>query len=229
MNKTERFELRLDQNTIHKIDDWRERQSDNPTRSEAARRLMERGLNEKIGVSGGERLILALLHELHKHHGVKGEFASDFVMEALYGGHHWAFEWELQGLFHGSLDRDQSVREVVDFLDMWSFLEEAYEGFSKAEKDKIEKETSYSGGVKFLGFDGNNETEHRGIALFMTEKMGRFERFKGRDLNSHMPSIEVYRRMYSVFEDIRTRLVGRTMTADEVVTVMNERVHPSNR
>lgn len=229
MSKTERFELRLDQDMIDRLDQWRGRQHDTPSRSEAARRLMERGLSEKVGISGGERLILTLLRDLHKHHGVDSEADPDFIMEAIWGGHHWALEWELQGLFHGSIDSAETVREVVDYLDMWSFLEEAYESMSADDKKKIETETGRSGDVKFIGFDGNNETEHMGVAQFLINKMGRFERFKKRSLNSHSHSLEIYQRMYSAFKDIRKNVVGRTMSADEVIAVLNERVHPENR
>ncbi|HVJ33167.1 MAG TPA: ribbon-helix-helix domain-containing protein [Terriglobia bacterium] len=42
--KTERFELRLEVETIGRVDEWRRAQSDNPSRSEAMRRLIETGL-----------------------------------------------------------------------------------------------------------------------------------------------------------------------------------------
>ncbi len=42
--KTERFELRLDAETINQLDKWRAEQSDLPSRSEAVRRLIETGL-----------------------------------------------------------------------------------------------------------------------------------------------------------------------------------------
>jgi hypothetical protein len=42
--KSERFELRLGVETIEQLDEWRRAQSDNPTRSEAVRRLVEIGL-----------------------------------------------------------------------------------------------------------------------------------------------------------------------------------------
>ena len=45
--KTERFEMRLELEMIELIDDWRRRQSDLPTRAEAMRRLVERGLSAK--------------------------------------------------------------------------------------------------------------------------------------------------------------------------------------
>lgn len=42
--KTERLELRLEPEIITKVDDWRREQADNPSRSEAMRRLIETGL-----------------------------------------------------------------------------------------------------------------------------------------------------------------------------------------
>ena len=42
--KSERFELRLDEEGLARIDEWRRRQPDVPARAEAMRRLMEVGL-----------------------------------------------------------------------------------------------------------------------------------------------------------------------------------------
>ena len=42
--RTERFELRLDEEALERIDEWRGDQPDVPNRSEAVRRLMTAGL-----------------------------------------------------------------------------------------------------------------------------------------------------------------------------------------
>ena len=42
---TERFEMRLGQSVLEKIDSWRADQADIPSRSEAIRRLVEAGLD----------------------------------------------------------------------------------------------------------------------------------------------------------------------------------------
>lgn len=42
--KTERFEMRLELEMIERIDNWRRKQSDLPTRAEAIRRLVDFGL-----------------------------------------------------------------------------------------------------------------------------------------------------------------------------------------
>ncbi|QGM94386.1 hypothetical protein F7D13_10290 [Methylocystis rosea] len=46
MSKSERFELRLDPETLTKIDEWRKEQSDLPSRSEAVRTLIEISLGK---------------------------------------------------------------------------------------------------------------------------------------------------------------------------------------
>lgn len=43
--KTERVELRLDSTVFEKIDDWRSKEADLPNRSEAIRRLVQKGLS----------------------------------------------------------------------------------------------------------------------------------------------------------------------------------------
>lgn len=45
--KNERFELRLSGDLLTRIDEWRRKQPDLPTRSEAIRRLVEMSLDRK--------------------------------------------------------------------------------------------------------------------------------------------------------------------------------------
>ena len=45
--KTERFEMRMDPETLSRIDEWRRKQADLPSRAEAMRRLVELGLKVK--------------------------------------------------------------------------------------------------------------------------------------------------------------------------------------
>ncbi|MNF15886.1 hypothetical protein D3C80_2186730 [compost metagenome] len=52
--------------------------------------------------------------------------------------------------------------------------------------------------------------------------MGRFERYKGRDLNSHVPMRDKYKKMYEVFE----KVVGvdnfsRALTVEEFIEVFS--------
>ena len=60
-------------------------------------------------------------------------------------------------------------------------------------------------------------------------EMDRFPSFKGRDLNSHAPHLAGYLRMAAVFEPIRATLIGRELTASEIITLLNAQIHPDRR
>jgi len=234
--KTERFEMRFDQATLETVDAWRSQQGNFPSRAEAMRRLIEIGLTSSssssrdITISDGEKLILSMLSDVHKHLKVKGENDTSFVMKAIYGGHYWGLSWEYSGLFHGHKDSKQVVSEVVDVLDMWSLIESAYDKLSSKDKARVEKEAEPFGvHVRFRGFDGNNETEYMGIARFLIDDLDRFSSFEGRDLNSHVPSVGTYRRMLRVFEPLRSNLIGRELGATEIIELLNEMTHPEHR
>lgn len=231
---TERFEMRLDEETLRAVDGWRAAQGDVPSRSEAIRRLIERGLRnpeEQARLTGSEMLIVHLLCDVLKAVKGKSEVNVKFLQEALYGGHFWALRWDMSGIFHRHADSPEVVKEVVDILDMWDFIEGSYEKLDAQQKAQLEKDVEIFGtDPKFSGFDGNNETEHMGVARFLIDDMRRFSRFKGRELNSHMPtSRESYRRMLDVFLPMRTTLHGGQMSAFQLTAVLSERTHPSRR
>ena len=232
---TERFEMRLGQAVLEKVDGWRARQDDLPSRSEAVRRLMEAGLGategaRQIKLGDGEKLILLMLCELFKQLKLKSEIDPEFVEAAIHGGHYWGLDWKYPGIFHCHDDAKAVVTEVVDVLDMWSFLESGFGKLSKKDKDRVAAEAaSFGKHVVFAGFDGNNESEHLGVADFLIEELDRFSGFKGRDLNAHMPTIDGYRRMLSIFEPIRGTLTGRDLNAPEIIEILKAMIHPSRR
>lgn len=226
MVRSERFEMRLDSALLERIDEWRHRQRNQPSRAEAVRQLLENALSGTLRkdtqLDQPQRLMVWLLTEILK--GQKGGDSRndiELIQEAIYGGHFWALDWELQGVLHGHTDNRADVSLVVDTLDTWSFIERGYEKLSKADKDRLEAEVPIFGkNPRFIGFDGNHETEYMGIARFLVEKMGRFERFKGRELNSHMPTVQRYEQMNATFEPIRAKLLGRELTVDELIALL---------
>ena len=232
--KTERFEMRLDEDILTRIDHWRSQQGDVPARAEAMRRLVETGLErslpEAITFRSADKLIIAMLADLFKHLKVKGEIDADLVMSALYGGHYWALNWQATGmpthLFHNQEDKKEDVTFVVDVLDMWDFIESAFQKLPKKDKDRIAAEVDgvFGKHVKFLGFDDHSHNGESGllhIAQFMVERLGSFKStFGGRDLNSHVPMADKYRRMYRVFEPIRTTLIGIPLTTDQLIKIL---------
>jgi len=237
--KDERFEMRLNRSLLDRVDSWRSKQNDLPSRAESIRRLTEVGLahtsDAPMAMSPSEKLIVTLLCELHRGSKIKGELDPNFIETAICGGHHWGLKWKYEGILHNYNDDPKILEEVLDILDMWSFIESATKKLSPKNKDYIKTNTKYAEDtIKFRGFDGNNECEHLGIALFLINEMNRFTEFKDRggykgDLNSHCPSIDVYRRMLEVFLPIRKNLVGRDLNVKEIVEILKARVHPSMR
>jgi uncharacterized protein YfbU (UPF0304 family) len=233
--KTERFELRLDEDLIATVDEWRMEREDAPSRAGAVRQLIEAGLRVKhrhaVEFTDGEKMIVLMLCDLMTALKVKGETNPEFLKSVIFGGHYWGLKWGLSGVFHDHVDKPQVVRDVADILDMWTFVESAYAKLPKKEKDRIEKEAPPFGKyVSFRGFDGNNEAEYLNVAAFLIEDLGRFSMFKDRDLNSHAPTVAAYKRMVRLFEPMRVNLGGGTeLGADQIIKLLQARVHEGRR
>ena len=210
---------------LERLDEWRIGYGKGVSRTTAAQFLIEAGLQQfdskdRIHITAGEKMIMAMLCDLYR--GVdmnRVDLDPGFIISALTGGHYWALGWRYTGLFHGHQDSDKIVSEVANIMDMWSILESAYERFTSEQKNNVAKKLN-SSDIRFLGFDGNNEGEHYGIARFLVEDLKRFERFNDRDLNSHMPSLDGYRRMLSVFESMRSRLSFNELTDSHVIEIL---------
>lgn len=225
--------MRLDEEKLREVDGWRARQDDVPSRSEAIRRLIDQGLlggGSELRFTKGETLVVHMLCDLFKALKIKSDFDPNFIQSTLLGGHLWGLEWKYSGTFHDHLDSKEVRHEVVDVLDMWDFIESGYEALSAKKKTRVADEAEPFGkNPKFSGFDGNNETEHLGIARFLIDDLERFSRFKGRDLNSHMQSLDGYRRMLQVFLPMRETLVGVGLADTQIIEILNARAHPDYR
>src|SRR4051794_11547933 len=121
VTKTERFELRLDEEALSRIDAWRSEQADLPSRAEAMRRLVELGLTrstkQQVRFSDGEKVLILLMRDLFRRLEVTdAELEPDFLAEVIWGGHYWAAEWELPGVFHGHEDDPKNLSFVGDVL-----------------------------------------------------------------------------------------------------------------
>jgi uncharacterized protein YfbU (UPF0304 family) len=228
---SERFEMRIDSELLERLDRWRLAEDGAPSRAEAIRRLVEAGLaHDNKGrapqLSDGEKLIAMMLSELIKKQGIEIETNVDLVQKVILGGHYWALGWEMPSVFHGHADKQSRVRFVVDVLDMWSFIEEAFEKLGEDDRKRLAEEAKPFGErVQFPGFDGNNESEYFSIASFLVNDLKRFSRFRvgHRDLNSHHPTLEIYSRMLRVFQPIRQTLIGRGLSVDDLIAILNSK------
>lgn len=218
----ERFELRIEEEQLNRVDDWAAAQADRPARAEAVRRLMDQGIaassSRTVNFSDGEKALMLMMKDIYKHLQVEGEMDPNFFAKVIYGGHYWAPKWELTGLFHDHVDDPRELTHVVNILDTWTFIEEAYEKLSTSEKKQIADAVPHNN-VTFTGFDGNNESGQLNIAQFLIVEMNRFSRFQGRDLNSHYPAYAGYCRMANLFKTIRPTLIGHGLNVSQLIAI----------
>ncbi len=181
-------------------------------------------------ISNGEKLILLMLSDVYQKLGLEGGIDPEFVRSAIFKDQLWAFSWKYTGIQFSDDETPEIVKDVVDVLDMWSFIELAYDKLSDTEKETLKEQAHpFGDNPRFTGFDGNHETEYMSVARFLINDLERFDEFKGRSMNSHRPSIEGYRRMLSAFEPIRSTLAFRDLGVDQLAAILLEQIHPSNR
>jgi uncharacterized protein YfbU (UPF0304 family) len=188
-----------------------------------------KGLSMEL--SNGEKLILLMLSEIYEHLKIEGDIDPKFVRAAILREQTWSLACQYPGIIGSDESKTPPVvKEVQDILEMWELLETSYKRLQPADKARVEKEAEPFGShVQFRGFDGNKETEYMGTAGFLVNDFERFSTFKGRDLNSHAPSLDSYRRMLTVFQPLRYSHDFDLLNAEQIINILKERTHPENR
>jgi uncharacterized protein YfbU (UPF0304 family) len=181
-------------------------------------------------LSDGEKLIILMLSEIYEKLEINGETEPDFLRSAIFNDHLWGLRWKYSGIPFEKGEDPQVVREVADILDMWSFIEYAYDKLSPDDKKRLaELAKPFGDNPRFHGFDGNNETEHMSVAMFMVNQLERFQELKGRSFNCHQRSLDGHQRMLAVFEPLRASLADSSLSVDQLAKILNARIHPSYR
>ena len=144
-------------------------------------------------ISDSEKLILLMLSDLYDSGDVKGKIDQDFIRSAITDNMEWSIPWKYDGFTSTEQDAPEIVKEVMDILDMWRAIEDSYAQLSENDKTILKtKAEPFGDKPKFKGFDGNNEYEYRNTALFLVNKLDKYEEFKGRNFNSHCRSIDIH-------------------------------------
>jgi uncharacterized protein len=178
-----------------------------------------------VKLSDGEKLILTMLSDIYEHLGIEG-FDPKLIRDAINDGQAWAIKWKYRGIFDIDETESDVHHDTVDILGMWDLIERAYGNLNSADKQRIETEAAPFGkNVEFMGFDGRDETDHLSVARFLIDRMGKFDKFKGRELDSHMPgSLASYKRMYKVFDGARG---SGELTAEQIIEILNAARRPA--
>ena len=141
-------------------------------------------MNDEFRPTISERLIIGMLCDICDRLNIES-YDTDVLREVV-GSHPWALNLEYS--FEEPIE-EKVVREVMDIIDMWEWIEISYERLSEEDRAGIEDD------CRFRGFDGNCESEHYSVAGVLINTMKRWKRFSGHDLNSHIPMLPEYRNM----------------------------------
>ncbi len=160
-----------------------------------------------------------MLTDMYKALKIKGDFDPGFIATTIHWDQLWGFDWKYSGIPFERSETPPIVKETADYLDMWYFLEISYDKLSKADKAKV-KAVNFDSDLRFPGFDGNNE-DNGTIAQYLIDHLERFDHFKGRNMNSHMPSIALYARMFAVFEPMRANIGTGFLAVDQIIQILN--------
>ena len=174
-----------------------------------------------MNLSEGERLILAMLYDIHKALNITGTIDPETLKPLIAGPGSNGTAHTGNGTAGHHRNRTEVASEVSEILDMWSVIERGYKHLSAEEKRNVEAEAGPLGrGVRFSGFDGESEVEYRDTAHHLIEITGLFERFQGRNLDAHMPALAGYRRMLRLYAPMRS-VSGDRLGVRQIIALAN--------
>lgn len=181
-----------------------------------------------MDLRNSEKLILLMLSDIHQHFKINGEIDAKLIKAAIFSDNTWGLEYAMSGLFDSRESTPKEVKEVWNILEMWSRIESSYQQLSPENKAKVKEEAPFHA-IEFNGFDGNNESEYMNIASFIIKDLQRYDEFSKRDINSHISSIDGYRKMLAVFEPIKSLYAEPFLSAEEISKVLGARAYRQSR
>lgn len=158
-------------------------------------------MSNETKLTRAERLILFNQYEILERLDPKREKRYSAAKEALSSGYELAYPWYMSHITDAPMS-SESCREVLYILSMFDAVQVALRhGTSLSEKE--------AEALRFIGFDGNDETEQMAFAIFLTEDENKFPSLEtGSDgMNSHCPTMLRYRAMLHEWQEM-----GKPMT-----------------
>lgn len=129
--------------------------------------------------------------------------------------------------FNDEMSREE-CDEVFDILDMYSSILHRYNELEENDKENIS-----NNGIKFEGFDGNNETKQLEFTIYLLEDIkengeehNRFYIVKKNsmfpDFNSHRPMLAEYREKLKVWNSVSDKF---NLKIDDIISIVNIKVY----
>ena len=213
--KENRVELRINNELLERIDNWRKKNGDlDISRSDAIRSMIKSCCYD-FKLSEQQRifmlLILADLKGNSSENAVIGKKDIDIAIKAILEGHDWA----LKEIWDGCLvepDNPDDVRFVYDVLDMFRVLTFSNKVLGD---DKL-----LSDNLNFKGFDSNEESKLCSITFFILEHLDKYAESKKErcELEALRPMKPVYINMLKKYKRIYK---GGLLTKEQIEQIIN--------
>jgi uncharacterized protein len=189
-------------------------------------------IKTQMPFTAAEKLQIAMLCDIAKPADQR-ELDFRFINSVVSGDQIWSLDCKYPGLQLG-IETPQIVSMVADILEMWNHIESSFGSLNETDKKRVESDSSYKGKPEFPGFDGNYEAGLRTIATILIHDLERWQRFNKRNLNWHWPIVDVYERELAVWRPIWSAKIENSeppyeLTADELIAILREGIHPENR
>ena len=178
-----------------------------------------------------EKLIITMLAEIYEKLEVNGNVNHQLVKAAIEKNFLWAFNWGQVGFDISEQEPlPKEVVEVFNHLKMWSYIEKSYAELTQENKNDLEKKLSSLGiNPVFLGYDKSKEATHYNILKFLFSYCKRFSFLGNRELNSHSPVLESYKRMWAVFSPMLEISDFEKLSIEQLALVLHEQMDPDSR
>jgi len=172
-------------------------------------------------MSDSEKLIALMLCDIYEKLGVDGDIDAKFVSTSISNDMLWGLKWEYSFALNGPTSEPPEVKETVDILTMWRDLEYSYNELSPSDKADVDSKLGPHNKVEFPGFDGNHEPHHA-ITRYLVNDLERFTELEGRNINSHMTSVPMYKRMLEEYKNQTKKNPGvYSLDKDQIIEIMS--------
>lgn len=177
--------------------------------------------DRNMKLTDAEKLILLMLCDLSDG---KKEIDPEFIRDAIYNDATWGIPWKYHGFESGNRSDNPVVEQVCNILNMYRVMDNAYRELSAEDKALVDA-SSRAHRLKYIGFDGNNESEHLSVVEFLVQKLGRYTELEGKEsLNSHTPMLDNYLDMERKYMEITTAktvtFITGNLTAAEIIQII---------
>jgi len=133
------------------------------------------------------------------------------------------FEFNYPDLFDfiGDVTPSNVSEFVLDVLNMYRSLNFSYDRLNDIEKEQIDK---YK--ISFKGFDATGEYKYYNYAKFYIITLDRFEELRESKhfaLNYHHSTIDNYKRLLSLWEDVRKDKYDNSLSFEDIKYIIDEK------